>query len=158
MISELVLKYLKGERLVISRGYASPLPASSQVPLTKPGGLPKGFVGKLQKSARDDRGTSNPALKPGGRLAISDVVAVRPMPDAIRNDEALQCACIGGAASVEDLRHMLENAGFEAIRIKLREESRELIKTWAPGQKAEDYVVSADIEAVKPGGFTQDRA
>lgn len=32
------------------------------------GGLPKGFVGKLQKAVRDDRGTSSPALKPGGRL------------------------------------------------------------------------------------------
>lgn len=91
-------------------------------------------------------------LKPGGRLAISDVVAVRPMPDDIRNDEAMQCACIGGAASVEDLRHMLRSAGFEEIRIGLREESRDLIKTWAPGHRAEDYVMSALIEAVKPGG------
>ena len=32
------------------------------------GGLPKGFVGKLQKAARDDRGALSPALKPGGRL------------------------------------------------------------------------------------------
>ncbi len=32
------------------------------------GGLPKGFVGKLQKAVRDDRGTTSPALKPGGRL------------------------------------------------------------------------------------------
>jgi len=95
-------------------------------------------------------------LKPGGRLAISDVVAVRPMPDAIRNDEALQCACIGGAASVDDLRHMLRGAGFENIHIGLREESRDLIKTWAPGHKAEDYVVSAYIEAVKPGRHPAD--
>lgn len=91
-------------------------------------------------------------LKPGGRLAISDVVAVRPMPDAIRNDQDLQCACIGGAAPVEDLRQMLQGAGFEKIRISLRQESRELIKTWAPGHKVEDYVVSAFIEAVKPVG------
>jgi hypothetical protein len=32
------------------------------------GGLPRGFVGKLQKAVRDDPGTSSPALKPGGRL------------------------------------------------------------------------------------------
>ena len=32
------------------------------------GGLPKGSVGKLQKAVRDDRGTSSPTLKPGGRL------------------------------------------------------------------------------------------
>jgi hypothetical protein len=39
MISWLVLKYLKGEGLVILRGYERPLPASSQVNLTKPSGL-----------------------------------------------------------------------------------------------------------------------
>lgn len=32
------------------------------------GGLPKGFVGRLQAAGRDDRGTSSSALKPGGRL------------------------------------------------------------------------------------------
>ncbi|MEO9781629.1 MAG: DUF2924 domain-containing protein [Sedimentitalea sp.] len=32
------------------------------------GGLPKGFVGKLEKAAREDRGTNNPTLKTGGRL------------------------------------------------------------------------------------------
>lgn len=32
------------------------------------GGLPRGFVGKLQKAVRDDRGTTSPAVKPGGRL------------------------------------------------------------------------------------------
>lgn len=91
-------------------------------------------------------------LKPGGRLAISDVVAVRPMPDAIRNDQELQCACIGGAATVEDLWQMLSEAGFEGIRIDLRRESRDLIKSWVPGRKAEDYVVSAFIQGVKPSG------
>lgn len=89
-------------------------------------------------------------LKPGGRLAISDVVALRQLPDAMRNDPDMQCACIGGAASLADLEHMLEMAGFEKIRIDLLEHSRDLIKTWAPDQKAEDYVISAFIEAVKP--------
>ena len=46
------------------------------------GGLPKGFVGRLQKAGRDDRGTSSSALKPGGRLirewnGITHVVEVR---------------------------------------------------------------------------------
>ena len=45
---------------------------------------------------------------------------------------------------------MLQAAGFEAIRIDLRKESRALIKTRAPAQQAEDFVVSAFVEAVKP--------
>jgi hypothetical protein len=47
---------------------------------------------------------------------------------------------------------MLLDAGFEKIHIGLREESRELIKTWATEHRAEDYVISAFIEAVKPAG------
>jgi len=89
-------------------------------------------------------------LKPGGRLAVSDVVALHPLPAEMRDDPDLQCACIGGAAPVEELQRMLQKAGFEPIRIDLRGESRALIKSWAPGQKAEDFVVSAFIEAVKP--------
>lgn len=90
-------------------------------------------------------------LKPGGRMAISDVVAVRPLPPSMRQSERLHCACIGGAALVEDLRQTLENAGFEKIVIILQEKSREVIKQWAPVENAQDYVASALIEAVKPG-------
>lgn len=89
-------------------------------------------------------------LKPGGRLAISDVVAVRPMPAAMRGDKQMHCACIGGAALVEDLRQILELAGFEKIVITPLEKSRDLIKQWVPGKDAQNYVVSALIEAIKP--------
>lgn len=46
------------------------------------GGLPKGFVGKLQKAARDDRGTPSPGLKPGGRL-IRDWNGVTHVVDVV---------------------------------------------------------------------------
>jgi arsenite methyltransferase len=92
-------------------------------------------------------------LKPGGRLAISDVVATAPVPDDIRNDLALVSACIGGAATIEETRAMLEEAGFKDIRVTPRDNSREIIQEWDPGKirKAADYVVSAYIEARKPG-------
>ena len=90
-------------------------------------------------------------LKPGGRLAISDVVAVHPLPAAMRGDNQMHCACIGGAALVEDLRQILEMEGFEKIAITLLDKSRDLISQWAPGKNAQDYVVSALIEAIKPG-------
>ncbi len=90
-------------------------------------------------------------LKPGGRLAISDVVAVRPLPAAMRGDNQLRCACIGGAALVEDLRQILELEGFEKIMITPLEKSRDLIEQWVPGKNVQEYVVSALIEAIKPG-------
>ena len=90
-------------------------------------------------------------LKPGGRLAISDVVAVRPLPASMLADRQLHCACIGGAALVADIQKILETTGFEKIGITLVDSSRDLINQWAPGKNAQDYVVSAFIEAIKPG-------
>ena len=42
-------------------------------------------------------------------------------------------------------------AGFELIRIQRKDESHTFIHEWAPGRRVEDYVISATIEAVKPG-------
>jgi SAM-dependent methyltransferase len=91
-------------------------------------------------------------LKPGGRLAISDVVATAPLPDEIQQDLALLSACVGGAATIGDTQKMLERAGFQDIEIIPKAESRKLISEWVPGnsRNAGDYVVSADIKAVKP--------
>ena len=94
-------------------------------------------------------------LKPGGRLAISDVVATAEMPAAMKNDEKLFAGCMAGASLIPELESMMTRAGFEKISISPKDESREFIKDWAPGSKAEDYVVSAYIEAVKPGQVAQ---
>jgi SAM-dependent methyltransferase len=91
-------------------------------------------------------------LKPGGRLAISDIVATAPLPPDIQQNLALVSACVGGAATIDDTKEMLQEAGFADITIKAKDESRELISQWAPGENknAGDYVVSAYIEAIKP--------
>jgi SAM-dependent methyltransferase len=89
-------------------------------------------------------------LKPGGRLAISDIVATAPLPENVRSDLSLVSACVGGAASIDDIKHMLAEAGFENIKIKPKDESRKLVSTWVPGQNIEDFIVSAYIEAQKP--------
>ncbi len=89
-------------------------------------------------------------LRSGGRLAISDVVASVELPEEIRDDPYLHSACVSGAMQVEALAALLAEAGFEAINIQPKDESREFISDWAPGQGVEDYVISATIEAVKP--------
>ncbi|MGM0595234.1 MAG: arsenite methyltransferase [Pseudomonadota bacterium] len=89
-------------------------------------------------------------LKPGGRLAISDVVATVELPEAMRNDAALIAGCMGNASLIEDLEAMISEAGFTDVRIAPKDDSREFIRDWAPGRGVEDYVVSATIEAVKP--------
>lgn len=90
-------------------------------------------------------------LKPGGRLAISDVVATAPLPDDVRNDLTLYSSCIAGAATVVDLEAMLRESGFDRVSIRPKDESRQFIREWAPGRNIEDYIASALIEAVKPG-------
>lgn len=88
-------------------------------------------------------------LKSGGRLAISDMVALKPMPEEIKNDIALLSGCVAGAALVDDLERMLREAGFTQISIQVSTASRELIKDWAPGSGIEEYVAPAIITAVK---------
>lgn len=91
-------------------------------------------------------------LKPGGRLAISDIVALAPLPEEIQQNLALVSACVGGAATIDDTRDMLEKAGFVNIKITPKDESRKLISKWTAGdsKNAGDYVVSAYINAAKP--------
>ncbi len=88
-------------------------------------------------------------LKPGGRLAISDVVASTELPESMRADAYMHAACVAGAATVDELESILTAAGFTAINIHPKDASKDFIKDWVPGSGAEDYVLSATIEAVK---------
>ncbi len=89
-------------------------------------------------------------LKPGGRLAISDVIATAPLPESVRNDLALYSICMGGALTIAELETMLRESGFHAIRIQPKNESREFIREWAPGHDVQEYIASASIQAMKP--------
>ena len=91
------------------------------------------------------------ALKPGGRLSISDVVATSIIPETMRRDLQLVACCIAGAEHVDVVRTMLKNMGFSDIRLTPKENSREIIKSWGFGKNIEDYVASFIIEAKKPG-------
>jgi arsenite methyltransferase len=89
-------------------------------------------------------------LAPGGRLAISDVVATGDIPAEIAADPAAYTGCVAGAASVAALERMIAAAGFAEVRIAVQLRSRILIEEWRPESGAEQFVASALIEAVKP--------
>jgi arsenite methyltransferase len=89
-------------------------------------------------------------LRPGGRLAVSDVVATAELPQEWLADMQLLSACIAGAARVDEVEGMLREAGFVDIDIRAKEDSREFIREWEPGHKLEDYVLSAAMTAAKP--------
>ena len=88
-------------------------------------------------------------LKPGGRLAIADVVATKPLPDDLREKLASIGACVGGATLIDELRRLLMGAGFGRIDIVLQEKSREYIRHWTDATEAGNFVVSALITAYK---------
>lgn len=88
-------------------------------------------------------------LAPGGRLAISDMVAVGDLPAAIANDPAAYTGCIAGAVPVAELERMIAAAGFQHVHVRVQAQSRDLVEDWSPGSGANQVVASALIEAVK---------
>ena len=57
-------------------------------------------------------------LRPGGRLAVTDIVADPDMDEETRRDMARWTGCIAGALTEDELRRELEGAGFEEVEIR----------------------------------------
>jgi arsenite methyltransferase len=99
-------------------------------------------------------------LKPGGRLAVSDVVVRGEVPPAIRRSVELWIGCIAGALEESDYRARLAKAGFEAIeveptRIYRTEDAREFldregIDARAIAPAVDGKFMSAFVRARKP--------
>jgi arsenite methyltransferase len=89
-------------------------------------------------------------LKPGGRLAVADMVATATLPDEVTQDWAAYTGCMAGASQISEIAEMLREAGFDKVKIAPKDASRSFIREWLPGKRIEDYLVSATIEAVKP--------
>ena len=56
-------------------------------------------------------------LKPGGRVAVSDIALKKPLPSEISKDLLAYVSCIAGAISIEDYRQGLTDAGFESVQV-----------------------------------------
>jgi ubiquinone/menaquinone biosynthesis C-methylase UbiE len=89
-------------------------------------------------------------LKPGGRLAVSDVINIAPLPAELRADPALLCGCVAGAAPAAHIEAWLSEAGFVDVHVTPNLQSREMVESWASGRGVENYIASAMVEARKP--------
>lgn len=98
-------------------------------------------------------------LKPGGRLAISDIVTEGELPAALKKDLEAWAGCLSGAQDVGDLRRMLTQAGFVNIQIEPKYFDDAALDDLGIGK--EQYakynvksltrsIFSANISAVKP--------
>jgi SAM-dependent methyltransferase len=56
-------------------------------------------------------------LKPGGRVAISDIALKKPLPDELSQDVLAYVGCIAGAIPIEDYRQQLVEAGFIHVQV-----------------------------------------
>jgi len=91
------------------------------------------------------------ALKPGGRLCLSDVLSRTEGPVCIPGDGTTNiCACITGAHSQKWVEGELRAAGLENVVFELNEDSDKFISQWVPGSGAEKQVISGIIRAQKP--------
>src|SRR5262249_57847042 len=56
-------------------------------------------------------------LKPGGRLAVSDIALKKPLPAEVGQDVMAYVGCIAGAVLIEEYRRQLTEAGFAAVEV-----------------------------------------
>ncbi|MEC2078254.1 arsenite methyltransferase, partial [Metabacillus fastidiosus] len=71
------------------------------------------------------------------------------LPVEMKENMKLYSGCIAGASPIQEIEMYLKEVGFNNIQITPKDESKEFIREWAPGTNAEEYIVSAIIEARK---------
>jgi len=102
-------------------------------------------------------------LRPGGRVAVSDMALLKPLPPAVRKSADALVGCIAGAATVGNLRRMVREAGFVDLRLERnggaidalmdrRSRLYRRVRAALPRRAGlSEFVVSLSIAARKPG-------
>ena len=90
------------------------------------------------------------ALRPGGRLAISDVVLTADVPAELRADPTSVASCVAGASRIAELERMLDDAGFVDVDVSPKDDSDRFIREWDDGRDLSEFLVSASITGRKP--------
>jgi arsenite methyltransferase len=88
-------------------------------------------------------------LKPGGRLAVSDVVLRGEVPAEIRKSMELWVGCIAGALEETEYMKKLHSAGFDAIEV----EPTRVYQV----DEAREFLVAAGFDAEKVGPLVKDK-
>ena len=95
-------------------------------------------------------------LKPGGRFAVSDVVADGPVPEALRRDMEAWVGCLAGALEIDTYRALLTEVGFEDVNVEITrrytvaEAGLDTAALSAGWEEADGKVAGAFIRATKP--------
>ena len=85
------------------------------------------------------------ALKPGGRLTVSDIVSEGALPNEIKSDSNAWACCIGGALEQEEYLRQIKEAGFEDVQVASSTE----FYIDSEGGKAKEKLLSITVRAYK---------
>tara|TARA_E500000318_G_scaffold5598_2_gene5704 strand:+ start:4561 stop:5442 length:882 start_codon:yes stop_codon:yes gene_type:complete len=103
-------------------------------------------------------------LKPGGRVAISDMALFKPLPESVKEIVESWAGCIAGAALIEDLQQQMLEAGLQGVNLTPKPEYvkalmnaddplyNKVVAELPSGESVADYITSVDIAAVNPDG------
>lgn len=101
-------------------------------------------------------------LRPGGRVAVSDLALLRPLPGSISADVEALVGCVAGAVLVEESRRMALDAGLTDITLTTKPQYIDAMMNWqdplyrriidglGAGSRPSDYITSLDVGARKP--------
>ena len=79
-------------------------------------------------------------LKKGGKMYVSDIVLLKELSEAQKNDKTLVCGCVGGALLKEDYIDKMRQAGF---KVKIIAEDKDISETQYGGIALESLKVEA---------------
>jgi AhpD family alkylhydroperoxidase len=101
-------------------------------------------------------------LKPGGRVAVSDMALLKPLPPEVEKMVEALIGCVAGATLVSETERMVREAGLTGIVLKSKpgyveamtsfEDPlyRKIVEHLPPGTKPSDYITSLEVQARKP--------
>lgn len=102
-------------------------------------------------------------LKPGGRVSVSDIALLKPLPEAILKKVEALVGCVAGAVPVAETERMMREAGLTGLELTPRSDYitamtdwkdplyREIAAVLPEGAKVSDYVTSLSAMATKAG-------
>ena len=102
-------------------------------------------------------------LKPGGRVAVSDLALLKPLPRAVGEMVEALVGCVAGAALVSETERMVKDAGLSGVMLAPRAAYidgmvdwqdplyQKIIANLPAGTKVRDYITSLEVTARKPG-------
>ena len=100
-------------------------------------------------------------LKPGGRVAVSDLALFKPLPETVRGMVEALIGCVAGAVLVSETERMARYAGLTDLQLTPRPDYVNAMNDWndplykkilehlPPGTRPGDYITSLEIKACK---------